>query len=404
MKENLLKKRNIIYKKTNKTFFFCNEFSPSKDTSKLKNKNDIMNLFIKDYCKNKYCDFTKLNKRILLIKTGIRKIFYVFDDATYDYGGTNNKIKISIDYNYNQLKNFLYSFDDETDAVIFINIFFIWEQKNNSYIIDKNYIWIFVSPKEFIFENLINKMNPSSRWITVDLILSLLNSNNYSIKNKKGNVFASKKEGIHKILTNEFFNNEIFYLNKELIKLKEKQVNEQIELFIKRYKKINKTILENDKDKLTIKVNNDFDNLIKNIRIYFRKQLIKKNNQLTNSNITNNKLLVASHIWSIKEIKNSNLSFEEKIKHITNINNGIFVPHYFDKIFDSYFISMDNNLNLLVPKKFNKNFLNELLNNISYEKPIIQNITNEKEFFFYLEKHREKTIKENGELIKWKEK
>lgn len=141
------------------------------------------------------------------------------------------------------------------------------------------------------------------------------------------------------------------------------------------------------------------------LRNTFRKNLLnQKGNQLINSNISENEyleLLVASHIWPVSEIKKSNLSFEKKKHAIRDINNGILIPYYLDTLFDKNFITFDQQLNLLIPKKLDKILLKELLININHNNIILKNI-DLKESKQYFEKHRQKTSKKwNNELIKW---
>lgn len=94
------------------------------------------------------------------------------------------------------------------------------------------------------------------------------------------------------------------------------------------------------------------------LRSEFRKKLLSEKNNLCeipSCKISLKNLLVASHIKSVKNIKNSNISREEKIKQIKDIENGFLFCPLHDKIFDRYLITFNPKGGIILSSELQNN-------------------------------------------------
>lgn len=128
--------------------------------------------------------------------------------------------------------------------------------------------------------------------------------------------------------------------------------------------------------------NNDTDRYA-NVKIRVYQEVLKKNvlknyrHECALCEIDQLELLVASHIipWSTDKDKRLDL------------DNCILLCNFHDKLFDKGFITLDNNLNIIVSNKLSKNVL-KFVNNLTFKKPI-----HDSPNIAYLSTHRKKIFK-----------
>lgn len=190
------------------------------------------------------------------------------------------------------------------------------------------------------------------------------------------------------------FDNETLSVTWEINFKKLSEINKNVE-FRKKYNNTKAFLIENILSKSSELSDNELEtikNAVIKIRLRqskFRKDLLKNQskNQCVFTGIKESKLLIAGHIkpWSISLNK-------ERI----DINNGILLTPTFDKLFDKFLISFNENGNVMFSNKIEKKVWNDLFpafENIKDTKIILDNYNSE-----YLEYHRNTFIKkQNGD-------
>lgn len=157
--------------------------------------------------------------------------------------------------------------------------------------------------------------NGSSRWVTLNDINYCLKSKE-TITNNNNNVWIVHPENLRNFLTTIVLDDYIHQKDLALQKFHLARVRKTID---------------------------DFDAEVHKARSLLRKNILtRKKCEILSCNIDLSESLIASHIWSVEEIKKSNiLSNDLKIKNIMDENNAFLLCPIHDKLFDRYFITFD---------------------------------------------------------------
>jgi len=163
------------------------------------------------------------------------------------------------------------------------------------------------------------KGNPSSRWVNLLGIQEI-------IKEKDKNYNLNRKENIYLVnwekLT-EFFNETLAY--------------QYISMFNQKHEEFAIKVLDKTEEKLE-------DKVVSAERRLFRALLITNGRgikcEIINCRINLEKILIASHIRPVNLIKkDTKLSREEKLKQISDCNNGFLFCRNHDALFDKFLIT-----------------------------------------------------------------
>lgn len=161
-----------------------------------------------------------------------------------------------------------------------------------------------------------------------------------------------------------------------------KQINKHAIKIIENYIILKKEA-ENLVKRRSINPNNKDTDRYAHVKIRVYQEVLKKHvlenyeNQCALCEIDQLELLVASHIipWSTDKSKRLYL------------DNCILLCSFHDKLFDKGFITLDNNLNIIVSNKLSRNVL-KLVNNLTFKNPI-----HDSPNILYLSTHRKKIFK-----------
>lgn len=271
--------------------------------------------------------------------------------------------KISIPYNSVDFKRKIVNFD----KILVINIYFPLkknlENSSKLEIDEKNYYYFIIDPLELyssdvakkIINNSGEKINASSRWVKLKDLINFENSKDFSkkenydfTKNKKDNVFILKNNKL-----------ENFFINGPINGLYDSMLKNNINYF-------SKEMLSNSKTNFELSMN-----IVSKYRKAFRQYLFSKKDKkcfIKNCDISFEESLIASHIKSVESIlKDKNINDKEKIDEIQDSNNGFIFCRNHDFLFDKYYISFDENGNLMC-SEYALNFLSQfnLLNDYKY--------------------------------------
>lgn len=300
----------------------CDLIHPLNDskTINLRNKIEYINQFKKD-----------VNCQIKEISHGANNLFS-FNIGDHDYnvfiehtdGGGRD---ISFNKPYQKVlipfatKSFANLISDGKNVLV-INMYYELSKIQNKVNINYDrYCYLIVMPGEIYSAKPVGdiiqfgKGNGSSRWVTLNDINHCLKSKE-TVTNNKNNVWIVHPENLRNFLTSIVLDD----------------YNHQKDLALKKYnlKRVRKTI-------------NDFEAKISNARILLRKNILaRKKCEILSCNIDLPESLIASHIWSVEEIRKSdNLSNDLKIKYIMDENNAFLLCPIHDKLFDRYFITFN---------------------------------------------------------------
>lgn len=343
----------------------CDSIHPLNDRKKidLRDKTKYINQFKKD-----------VNCEIAEISNGDNNLFsFWIDKQDYnifiehtDAGGRDisfNKPyqKVLIPFATNSFANLI----SKRKNVLVVDMYYELTKTENGVDINYDrYCYLIVMPGEIYSAqpagDIIHhgKGNGSSRWVTLDDINKCIKTKK-TVINKNNNVWIIHPENLRNFLTSIVLDDYIH----------------QKDLALDRYYQ-----------KYIQKASNDFNARVIRARQLLRKKILSRNKcEILSCNINLIESLVASHIWSVEEIKrSSNLTDDQKIKYISDENNAFLLCAIHDKLFDRYFITFDKHGIIKCSRK--------IMNSIQYygfdpkklDAPII-NINNEN--LPYLTKH-----------------
>ena len=276
------------------------------------------------------------------------KIVYFYIE--YIDGGGNNKhdnpnprVKVSIPFKNKVFQNIILD-----DIVFIVNLYIPYKRVSENLELDNdNLVYLFVLPNQ-VFEatgyknNLSNKLNnsglntnPSSRWVSLFDIKNCINDGDI-LKNNKKNVSIIPKTKIKNFINAKVKHEyQTWKLEKLMISLEQDNNDERKAGYeVKARKEF--------KDKLV----NDFN---------------PPRCQNLHHNIFHETALRGSHIMAVNQIKKqSNLTIEDKILYISDINNGLLLCANCDALFDKYKFTIIENGELLI--KNNIKQVEEILN------------------------------------------
>ncbi len=326
------------------------------------NKDWIMKLFISDVEKSFFVKKTEGIKSIYTINIDNNEYFFSFD--TTDSGGTDYIRKISIQFSSSDFKRHIKS---ERNVYV-VNLFRPLDNNNKQ--ISSERIWFLVDPLEIYNSTSVidETWNDSSRWIDIRVIENMIFNSEKIAKNKKGNVLIARNEGIKEIFLDNNIKSRYFLMNK---------ISNDVKNIVK----------EDDGSK-------EYIESYKKFRRIFRMILLENGkNNMINSSVKNNSLLIASHIHAVSDIKNNkNLSIKEKIEQIKDPDNGLLIPVGLDKLFDKYYITFDDDWKLIKSNEVTDEEVTELCGRVLDDAgPWIQGKNNNS--LKYLKIHREKAFK-----------
>lgn len=279
-------------------------------------------------------------------------IFIEFPDGGgRDISQNKTSKKISIPFPQPAFKKIINNYE----RVLVINIYVPLDGNKKPDFQKRTYL--IVDPKIIYLSKVIEKgtNSPSSRWVTLEDIIDVMNNKIYKENNKK-NVYIVYWEKLK-----WFFNN---ILKTEYI-----------------------TMINSELDKINISdLSNENNKKYKKYRRLFREMLISKRGiecEINNCNIRILELMIASHIKPVNAIINDgSLDNLQKITEISDWNNGFLLCPNHDSLFDKFLITFDSEGFLKVSKKIENQI--PYLNLINHEKNI--NIKSKK-VVKYLEFH-----------------
>lgn len=278
-----------------------------------KNKKIFIEYLCKDLEIENFEDISEGKSNLFKIyyKDVYYKVFIEFPDG----GGrdiTYNKSdkKIAIPFHQSAFQKII----SDYERVLVINIYI--PLKNNKELDFDKRVYLIVDPKKIYSSKVIEKntKNASSRWVTLEDILNVIDNKIYK-KNPKENVYLVYWKKI------KWFFDEI--LKKEYIEM----INSELK----------KVSLDDLTDENTKKY--------KKFRRLFRESLISSRGikcEIIQCKINISELLIASHIKPVNKIINdNNLDRLGKITEIADISNGFLLCPNHDALFDKFLITFD---------------------------------------------------------------
>lgn len=360
--------------KTNKYLHIVSEKITNTEQHELDNTKDksiFIKYLIKDLGIKHFQDISdgKNNLFRIIFSNFYYNIFIEFPDGGgRDVTKNDTHKKIAIPFHIRPFQRII----EDNQNVLVINIYVpLNDEHKPDYI---NRIYLIIKPSEIYSSKVLkNKTwNPSSRWVDLKDILSVLKNENF-MSNPNKNVYI-----VHPKKIQWFFKN---ILKKEYAEMIKQMMNFELE-------RINllKLIDENSK-----KYNK--------YRKLFRENLISQRGikcEINNCKIRSIELMIASHIKPVNKIINDeSLNKEEKIKEISDPNNGFLLCPNHDALFDQFLISFDINGVLITSESFINEIHNFNLKNNSKTISIIDKDKVEK----YLKYHKNYfLLKENKKI------
>ncbi|QGZ97654.1 hypothetical protein GE118_02445 [Mycoplasma sp. NEAQ87857] len=363
--------------------YFLNKFI------KLLNQNPNNKINNKEYKVEKIKDkIYRLNlyKNQILINELIL-YFEHCDSGGRDISKGNDSKKISLPTHKKEIMKYLLNYD----KVLIINYYVPLILQNNKIELDiNNVVYLLVKPECIYFSKtfLEQSYNSSNRWISLNYIHQELNNHNNDIV-KYTKLFTTK------------FSTKKSTKNKNVVAVHQDSLPLVFEMYLYNYDMCFQRIKDNiAKD--SISKNDTIINVTRKFQSLYKRELLEKYEYrcaIANCNIRGIKeLLIASHIWGVSEINNSNdLSIDMKWFYAKDVNNGLLLCPNHDKIFDRHMITID--------LKHNKIVLNDEVSKLQkvlfFDVVSTDNILGlNKEMIFYLNKHNESFKKINHTIIK----
>ena len=300
----------------------CDSIHPLNDRKKinLRDKTRYINQFKKD-----------VNCKITEISNGDNNLFsFCINNQDYnifiehtDAGGRD----ISFNKPYQKVlipfatKSFANLISNRKNVLVVDMYYELTKTKNGVDINYDKYCYLIVMPGEIYSAepagNIIRhgKGNGSSRWVTLNDINCCIKTKK-TVINKNNNVWIIHPENLKSFLVSIVLDD--YMCQKDLA----------LEKYYKR------------------DIQRNFDNfnakVIQARQLLRKKILPRKKCEILTCNINLVESLVASHIWSVEEIKKSkDLTDEQKLKCIADENNAFLLCAIHDKLFDRYFITFD---------------------------------------------------------------
>ncbi|WP_127943059.1 HNH endonuclease signature motif containing protein [Mycoplasma sp. ATU-Cv-703] len=293
-----------------------------------KKKKVFVNLLLQDLesVENTINDISEEKENLFRIyyKDSYYNIFIEHPDGGgRDIHHNSTSKKVAIPFHVKAFKKLIENFE----RVLVINVYL--PQTKNGEIDYLNRVYLIVDPKEIYKSKVVNndKKNASSRWVTLEQILNVIESEG-QLANDKKNVHL-----VHWKKIQSFFDS---YLKRAYRKMVKEEWNNFVDKNIRK---------------------DDFE---KSGRKIFRELLINTRGircEIIGCKVNIIELLIASHIKPVSAIKSDNsIEEKQKRKEISDPFNGFLLCPNHDALFDKLFITFDNE-GKLVSSRIMKNHI-----------------------------------------------
>lgn len=296
-----------------------NEIKQISSPHPLENKPD------KSFFKDQLIEDLKIDKEKVVDISQKKNLFRVYyKDVYYNIfvehsdGGGQDKLNVPSKHNKKigipSTKAFR-KIIDNYERVLVINVYY--PLKEDLTIDKENRVYQVIKPEEIYNSEVVQTGNPSSRWVSLKDIQEVIQNKNY-ILNRKKNVYLIHWENLI-----EFFDTIL--------------TSQYITMIKQKHQEIIIGELEKEEEELD-------ERIVSRERRLFRELLIASGRgikcEMLNCRINLDRVLIASHIKPVNVIKRDRkLVDEEKLKQISDCNNGFLFCRNHDALFDKFLIT-----------------------------------------------------------------